>query len=290
MPSIFSRIADQIVQRPGTLSKIILVLMVVSIIGMTMVTMETGNATYMDVNSPEGILVEHYTDTFQKETVILLIESDDSTSPELLEYLSSIEKPLANLQYVNSVTSLADIIKSLNNDVLPSSSGEMDEILAKVPANVMKVYVPSGMLNMASIGLDAGLSDNKKTSALTNLQKFIDSTNPPPGTSVKLTGSAAFQQEMKQEMGKSMGTLILAALVLMILVMGLLFGYVNHRFLPVVIVAAGLIFTFGFIGLSGIKISMAVISAFPVMIGLGIDYAIQFHARLEEESRDHPRR
>ncbi len=288
MPSIFSRIADQIVQRPGTLSKIILVLMVVSIIGMTMVTMETGNATYMDVNSPEGILVEHYTDTFQKETVILLIESDDSTSPELLEYLSSIEKPLANLQYVNSVTSIADIIKSLNNDVLPSSSGEMDEILAKVPANVMKVYVPSGMLNMASIGLDAGLSDNKKTSALTNLQKFIDSTNPPPGTSVKLTGSAAFQQEMKQEMGKSMGTLILAALVLMILVMGLLFGYVNHRFLPVVIVAAGLIFTFGFIGLSGIKISMAVISAFPVMIGLGIDYAIQFHARLEEESRDHP--
>ena len=30
---------------------------------------------------------------------------------------------------------------------------------------------------------------------------------------------------------------------------------------------------------------MAVLGAFPVMIGLGIDYAIQFHARLDEESR-----
>ena len=30
---------------------------------------------------------------------------------------------------------------------------------------------------------------------------------------------------------------------------------------------------------------MAVIGAFPVLIGLGIDYAIQFHARFDEESR-----
>ncbi len=38
-------------------------------------------------------------------------------------------------------------------------------------------------------------------------------------------------------------------------------------------------------GLAGIQLNMAVMGAFPVMIGLGIDYAIQFHARLDEESR-----
>ncbi|MDD1728156.1 MAG: hydrophobe/amphiphile efflux-3 (HAE3) family transporter [Methanospirillum sp.] len=288
MPSLFSRIADLIVAKPGTLSKTILVLMVISLIVMTMVTMETGNSTYMNKNSPEGILSDHYTETFQKETVILLVESGDSTSPVLLQYLDSIEEPIKRLGHVTSITSIADIIKSLNNGVLPTSSGEMNEVLAKVPENIRKGYVPSGMLNMASISLDSGLSDAQKTTTLANLQSFIDSTNPPPGISIKLTGSSAFQQQMKTEMGKSMGTLILAALVLMVLVMGLLFGYVNHRFLPVVIVTAGLIFTFGFIGLAGVKISMAVISAFPVMIGLGIDYAIQFHSRLEEEARDNP--
>lgn len=77
MQSIFSRVADLIIGKPGTLSKIILVLMVASLIGMTMVTMETGNATYMDKKSPQGILTDHYTDTFQGETVILLIESGD---------------------------------------------------------------------------------------------------------------------------------------------------------------------------------------------------------------------
>ncbi|PWR75478.1 efflux RND transporter permease subunit [Methanospirillum stamsii] len=288
MDSIFSGIADLIVKKPGTLSKIILVLMVISLIGMTMVTMQTGNSTYMDITSPEGILNEHYTETFQKETVILLVESDNSLSPELLGYIDSIEEPLTNLQYVNSISSIVDVIKPLNDGILPTSSGEMNEVIAKVPENVLSVYVPSGMLNMASIGLDAGLTDEQKSGALSNLRKFIESSNQPPGVSVKLTGSAAFQEEMKAEMGTSMGTLIMAAMVLMVIVMGLLFGYVNHRFLPVVIVAAGLLFTFGFIGLAGIQISMAVISAFPVMIGLGIDYAIQFHSRLEEEARDNP--
>ena len=288
MLSLFSRVADLIIAKPGALSKIILALMVISLFGMTMVSMQTGTSTYMDANSPTGILTEHYTETFSKETVILLVESDDSTSPELLEYIDSIEEPLTKLQYVTSVTSIVDVVKSLNNGVVPTSSGEMDEVLAKVPANVQKGYVPSGMLNMATIVLQAGLSDSQKSTALANMDEFVQSTNIPPGVTIKLTGSAAFQQEMKTEMGKSMGVLILAALVLMVIVMGLMFGYVNHRFLPVVIVTAGLIFTFGFIGLSGLKISMAVIAAFPVMIGLGIDYAIQFQSRLEEEARDHP--
>lgn len=288
MHSIFSTVADLIVQKPGILSKIILVLMVISLFGMTMVSMESGASTYMDVNSPEGILNDHYSDTFSKETVILLVESDDSTSPELLQYIDTLEDPLRNLQYVTSVSTISDVVKSLNNGIIPSSSGEMDEVLTMIPDNVKNGYVPSGMLNMGTISLKAGISESQKSSALSNLRKFIASTNIPPGVSVKLTGSAAFEEEMDAAMGESMGTLIIAALILMVLVMGLLFGYVNHRFLPVVIVTAGLIFTFGFIGLIGYKISMAVIAAFPVMIGLGIDYAIQFQARLEEEARDHP--
>ena len=128
--------------------------MVISMIGMTMVSMETGNGTYMDVNSPAGILSEHYTETFSTETVILLVESDDSTSPVLLRYIDSLEEPMKNLQYVTSVGSITDIVKSLNNQVLPTSSGEMDEVLAKVPSNVLKGYVPSGMLNMATISLE----------------------------------------------------------------------------------------------------------------------------------------
>jgi hypothetical protein len=86
-------------------------------------------------------------------------------------------------------------------------------------------------------------------------------------------------------MGSQTGILIGGAMILMIIVMGLLFSYVSYRFLPVVFVGLGLSTALGLMGLAGIQLNMAVMGAFPVMIGLGIDYAIQFHARLDEESR-----
>ena len=54
---------------------------------------------------------------------------------------------------------------------------------------------------------------------------------------------------------------------------------------PVLLVAIGLVTSLGLMGLPGIQLNMAVIGAFPVLIGLGIDYAIQFHARFDEEIR-----
>jgi predicted RND superfamily exporter protein len=48
------------------------------------------------------------------------------------------------------------------------------------------------------------------------------------------------------------------------------------------LVVIGPITSLGLMSLIGIRLNMAVVGAFPVLIGLGIDYAIQFHARFDE--------
>lgn len=285
MRSFFSSVADLVIHRPRLVSEIFLVLMLVSLVGMSMISMVTGNDTYLDKNSERGIISNHYSDTFQQNTLVLLFECNDPTSPDVLNYIDSIMGPIQKLQYVSGSSSVVDIMKQANNGTLPQSSGEVTAVKEKLSPTLLKRYVPSNLLNMAMVTLEPGLTDKKKQSAMQNIIAFIDSTNIPPGLSVKLTGDAAFSMEMGQELGKSMVTLILAALVLMVIVMGVLFAYVSHRFLPVLIVTVGLLLTFGVVGLTGVQVSMAVISAFPVMIGLGIDYAIQFHSRLEEEAR-----
>jgi len=129
------------------------------------------------------------------------------------------------------------------------------------------------------------LSEDAKSTTLKNVESLIAQNNPPPGVKISVSGSAAFSEQMKNEMGSSIGVLIGAAMVLMVVVMGILFAYARHRFLPVLFVGIGLTTAMGFMGLAGIKLNMAVMGAFPVMIGLGIDYGIQFHARLDEEAR-----
>lgn len=285
MQFIFNRIADHIVNRPKKVLGVMLALIVISLVGMTMLTMQTGSETYLDKSSPKGVTFSHYEQTFSHDSLVLLIESNDPTSPDVLRYLDQIHDPLLNLQYISSVSSIADLIKQANSGELPRSSGEIKLIKQDIAPEVLNQYIPSNLLTMVMIKLDTGMTEAKQKSVMKNVRSFIDSTSVPPGVKVTLTGSPVFQQEMGDELSKSMGTLIIGAMLLMILVLGLMFSYVNHRFLPVLMVAVGLVLTFGIMGLFGISLNTAVISAFPVLLGLGIDYAIQFHARLEEESR-----
>jgi len=247
--------------------------------------MDTSNNVYLDKNSPKGIINNHYTETFQKDSLVLIVETSDPLSPAVLSYMNRLEADIRQQQHISSASSIADILKNENNGVLPQSKGEIDALVDKIPAATKKTALPSNILVLMQVQLDAGLSTATEQSVMNNVQRLIDQSDPPAGVTVALSGQPAFTAQMRAAMNAQNGILIGAALVLMVIVMGILFSYVSHRFLPVVFVALGLSAALGMMGLCGISFNLAVMGALPVMIGLGIDYAIQFHARLDEEAR-----
>lgn len=282
--AVFETIANIVIARPKLVAIAILLAVMVSLFGMTAVTMETGSDTYLDKNTPQGVLFDKYERTFQSDNIILLIEGVDVASPEVVTYLDQLGKSIKTQPYVASFNSFAEVLRD-ENGLIPGTQAEIDKRLQNLPAKASSMFLPTREMTLASIGLEQGISDKAGQKALNSVKGIVKASNPPPGITVSVTGSTAFQQEMSAEMGASSMTLIMAAMVFMVITMGILFGYVSHRFLPVLIVAIGLLFTFGVMGLTGIRVNMAVIGAFPVLIGLGIDYAIQFHSRLEEEAR-----
>ena len=46
---------------------------------------------------------------------------------------------------------------------------------------------------------------------------------------------------------------------------------------------AGCIWAFGLMGFLSLPLTMVTISGLPILIGLGVDFAIQFHSRFDEE-------
>lgn len=285
MRSPFTLLAGLINGRPWLVAALVVTVLAASLYGTTLIEMETGTAGYLDASTPFGQAYSKYTDTFSADTIILLIETDDPTGIEQLRFMDSLETDLRSQQHVRTVASVADMIKQANGGAMPSSAAEVSAIKARVPAGMLERYLPSNTFTMISVVLDPGISKDRATAALHNIESFVENTGVPTGTKVSVTGASAFSEQMGAEMGASTGTLIAVAMILMVVVMGLLFGYVSHRFLPVLMVGMGLVITFGVMGLVGIKITMAAIGAFPILIGLGIDYAIQFHSRLEEEAR-----
>ncbi|MEI6292512.1 MAG: hydrophobe/amphiphile efflux-3 (HAE3) family transporter [Methanomicrobiales archaeon] len=285
MKRIFERLAKVITHHPMLVAGIVVALFIVCLYGMTTISMATGWETYMVKDSPEGSQYNKYITTFQSDPVVLFIDTDTPISPDMLVFMDGLEGSIRTQQNIRSVSGIADLLKQANNGNLPTSIGEIQDAETRVPAQALAVYTQSNLITIIRVDVNEGLSEKAKTDLINNLQSLVDNSNPPPGVKISLTGSAAFSQQMKSSMGSSAGVLIFAALILMVIVMGILFSFVSHRFLPVLMVAIGLVSAMGMMGLVGIQLNMAVLGAFPVMIGLGIDYAIQFHARFDEEIR-----
>jgi len=282
---IFEGIAHTIIKRPKLVAVFVLALFCVGIYGMTMLSMQTGWETYVDKNSAAGAVEQKYNTEFKSDTIIFIVEAGDPLSPEVLSYIDTLEKNLKQQQNVKSVQSITDVLRTYNGGTLPTSRADTERIVNSLPESTRAVLYPSNVLTLVQLKLTPGLSEKVQKSVLNNVGSVVDSSKAPPGVKVEISGSPAFSQQMSAGLTSNMGILIGGAMILMIITMGILFSYVRHRFMPVLLVAIGLVTSLGLMGIAGINLNMAVIGAFPVLIGLGIDYAIQFHARFDEEAR-----
>lgn len=100
--------------------------------------------------------------------------------------------------------------------------------------------------------------------------------------SVVTTGAAELLKQLNDYLRGGMLLLGAIAVGIMVLILLLLFD-VRWRLLPLAVVLVGVVWAFGLAGYLGIPLSVVTIAGLPVMLGIGIDYAIQFHSRIEEE-------
>src|SRR4029078_1794223 len=103
-----------------------------------------------------------------------------------------------------------------------------------------------------------------------------------PNTPAVATGASILLKDINDYLQGGMLTLGAIAVVIMIVILLVLFN-VRWRLLSLGVVLVGVIWAFGVAGYVGIPLTIVTIAGLPVMLGIGIDYAIQMHARVEEE-------
>lgn len=111
------------------------------------------------------------------------------------------------------------------------------------------------------------------------------------GFDVITTGAPVFLKDINDYLQGGMLKLGAAALAIMAVILLLMFR-VRWRLLPLLSVLVGVIWAFAILGLVNVDLSLVTISGLPILIGLGIDFAIQIQNRVEEEvvldQADHP--
>lgn len=103
-----------------------------------------------------------------------------------------------------------------------------------------------------------------------------------------LSGKAVLDLSIQNSMVESMQSMLALSIIIMIIILLITFK-VRWRILPLVTVLLAVIITIGLMGYLSIPVTMVSMAVFPILIGLGIDYAIQFQNRyheLLEEARE----
>ncbi len=111
------------------------------------------------------------------------------------------------------------------------------------------------------------------------------------GATVLVTGAPVLLKDLNDYLRGGILQLGAIAVGVMVVILLVLFD-VRWRLLPLAVILVGVTWAFGLAGYLGIPLSIVTIAGLPVMLGVGIDYAIQLHARVEEEvlidRADHP--
>jgi len=240
-------------------------------------------------DSPLYQLYDHlYVEKFGTESIAVLIEGDSITKPEVLKAMLTLSDRMKTAPDVVGVQSIADIVAdtwATQTGIRDIPSQEMIEEILALPENMMAVnaMMPDKTHTMLSIEMPVSLTEKQLGELYTETGGQVKMANFPADVGVTITGKPALMKSITGEMSKSNGPVLALAGLLMIVALLIAFRHVKWCLLPIPVVFLGVTWTFGAMGYLHIPFTMVSMSAFPVLVGIGIDYAIQFHNRIDEE-------
>ncbi|HET8975353.1 MAG TPA: MMPL family transporter [Solirubrobacterales bacterium] len=153
---------------------------------------------------------------------------------------------------------------------------------AGTPKERFAYLFPNPEAALVTVRMRPDLSDSERAEAIELFKRAADDERfgLSQGDYV-VSGVPAVSAGVADALRSELFLLLAVAVVVMAITLALVFGP-PLRLLPLVLALAAAALTFGLLALFGGSLTMASIAVLPVLIGLAVDYAIQFQARFNE--------
>jgi uncharacterized protein len=155
---------------------------------------------------------------------------------------------------------------------------------AGTPKQRFAYLFPSRDSALVSVRLKAGLPEGARTRTIGLIRQAVAMSQwrLQHGESYLVTGEPVIVSDLNNSITRSIELLLVAVLLVMAGTLGLIFSG-RPRLLPLGVALLAAALTFGALSAVGASLTMASIAVLPVLVGLAVDYAIQFQSRIEEQ-------
>jgi uncharacterized protein len=163
---------------------------------------------------------------------------------------------------------------------------------AGTPKQRFAYLFPSRESALISVRLKAGLSERERTHTIALIRQAtaMKQWRLAHGESYLVTGQPVIVADLTGKITHSIELLLVAVMLVMAGALSLVFGThpPSPRLLPLGVALLAAALTFGALSVVGASLTVASIAVLPVLIGLAVDYAIQFQSRVEEAFAEGP--
>lgn len=167
---------------------------------------------------------------------------------------------------------------------MPDNKADLEDILYDENEELRDVFndvIIDDNNNVMMIKLQGNLEDEKKDLVYEEVESALEKQDFSDIEYI-ISGKPVLDSSLRDEMKTNMKYMIASAVVLMFIILMLVFK-IRWRALSLAIIFTSVIGTLGLMGHLSVPMTMVSMAVFPILIGLGIDYSIQFQNRYEEE-------
>ncbi|MBN1189487.1 MAG: RND family transporter [Dehalococcoidales bacterium] len=297
MQRFFKKLGIFIENRRLPIIIVSLILVAAAIFGALQLTTAFGTSTFVDTNSQVYKDYEKFTHNFSCDVIVVLVSGDDISQllqPENLNVMENIANQMSVTPGVISVIDPTFYIKQAvaqqtGTALLPQDQRMVQGIILDSQTGQIRSHfksvLPDDKHAIIAITIEGGLSQEQQESIVDKADEIVDTAGFVQVEFI-VTGMPVIYTKIVGLLTTNLLYMFIIAVTLMLIILVLVFsvrGCFVWRWLPLGVVLIAIIYTFGAMGLFSIPITFVSMAVFPIVIGLGVDYAIQFHNRYDEE-------
>ncbi len=274
-------LTDLVTKRTAHVLVIGVFAMALAAVGLSRLQMRTGDDTLISSSSEIYQTNQRYQREFGGENALILLTGERFAilSPANLESLQSLEQELQELPGVRSVTGPGTLLALANG-----SPGAVNALAdASKNDGRLALLFPDDRHALVVVRLEGNLTVEEQGPVVNAVDGLVRS-HPLAGVDALVSGTPALGSAIKDSMVQDMQRIVVLAVVLMTAVLSMVFR-ARWRLLSLPLALIGVVWTLGAMGLVGMPLSVVTMAGLPILIGLGVDYGVQFHNRFEEEIR-----
>jgi len=273
-------------------------LLVAAVAGASQTEMETGIKTFISPDDPIYQDFDRFNENFGSDVIMVMIEGEGLTqilTPENVAAMESVEDRMGQTDNVLSAASPAIMVKQAIDQQtgepgIPDDTQSIVDIFIDPQTGRIgeqfRQVLPDEKHALVVIVLEGVLDPDDQKVIVKETESAVEDAGFK-GVDVVVTGDPAVSVVIEDLLGNTRNMMLGMAVLLLFVILSIIFkvrGSFAWRWLPLGVVLIAMIYMAGTMGVTDISMTMMTMACFPILIGLGIDYGIQFHNRYDEES------